>query len=215
MYLLKMWCCASRNSRTASRIAQWLKFDAHGRSALPDLRRPDGSLLAYAIPATDETSELLQRKSVPPNGFAGTQIVSTDRFLVQTAFAMCHCRNVRVSGDNGEHARAANKSNPRDPRNRGIQWRVLRIPSAKSGGHGGQDPEAVKRALHICRGHFATYTEDRPLFGRHVGRFWHPQHVRGKAEHGEVRKGYAVGPAVSAPEARSLPPSCGNASNVL
>ena len=27
----------------------------------------------------------------------------------------------------------------------------------------------LPNSLHICRGHFATYTEDRPLFGKAVG----------------------------------------------
>ena len=49
------------------------------------------------------------------------------------------------------------------------------------------------RALHICRGHFATYTPEHPLFGKYVGTFWRPDHVRGSREAGEVNKNYSVG----------------------
>lgn len=57
---------------------------------------------------------------------------------------------------------------------------------------GGAGENGLKKALHICRGHFATYTEDAPLFGRHVGTFWKPQHVRGSAKNGAVVKDYRV-----------------------
>ena len=53
----------------------------------------------------------------------------------------------------------------------------------------------LQRALHICRGHFATYSPDKPLFGKHAGTFWVPAHVRGNAERGVVAKDYRVLPA--------------------
>lgn len=49
-------------------------------------------------------------------------------------------------------------------------------------------------ALHICRGHFRTYTEERPLFGRVVGTFWVPAHARGDARHGIAKRDYSVHP---------------------
>jgi hypothetical protein len=45
-----------------------------------------------------------------------------------------------------------------------------------------------RRALHVCRGHFARYTEERPLFGRVAGTFWRPMHLRGSASEGLVLK---------------------------
>jgi hypothetical protein len=48
---------------------------------------------------------------------------------------------------------------------------------------------------HIVRGHFAHYTEEKPLFGKHVGRFWVPQFMKGKAKFGEVEKSYQLGAA--------------------
>lgn len=52
----------------------------------------------------------------------------------------------------------------------------------------------IRRAMHICRGHFADYTPDKPLFGSTVGRVWRPQHVRGSAAAGTVTKDYRVNP---------------------
>lgn len=50
----------------------------------------------------------------------------------------------------------------------------------------------IHRALHICRGHFATYSEERPLFGKYSGTFWKPMHVRGSKEYGEIIKDYRI-----------------------
>jgi len=49
---------------------------------------------------------------------------------------------------------------------------------------------SLVRAWHRCRGHFATYTSERPLFGRHTGTFWIPTHVRGNMLAGVVEKDY-------------------------
>lgn len=48
------------------------------------------------------------------------------------------------------------------------------------------------KSLHIARGHFAHYTEDKPLFGKYTGTFWRPAHVRGSADAGIVYKDYKV-----------------------
>ena len=45
---------------------------------------------------------------------------------------------------------------------------------------------------HYCRGHFATYTEEKPLFGKYSGKFWIPAHVRGSVKNGAVVKDYCV-----------------------
>lgn len=37
---------------------------------------------------------------------------------------------------------------------------------------------AIARGMHRVRGHFSTYTPDKPLFGKVSGRFWIPAHIR-------------------------------------
>lgn len=54
---------------------------------------------------------------------------------------------------------------------------------------GGTGP---KKRLHLCRGHWTTYTAERPLFGRLVGTYWIPDHKRGNPELGRVIKDYAL-----------------------
>lgn len=45
--------------------------------------------------------------------------------------------------------------------------------------------------VHLCRGHFKEFTEQKPLFGKFTGRYWWQPSVRGKGE-GMIVKDYAV-----------------------
>lgn len=49
-------------------------------------------------------------------------------------------------------------------------------------------------SLHIRRGHWRTYTEDRPLFGKVAGTFWFDQAIVGNEKRGVVMKDYEVEP---------------------
>lgn len=106
-----------------------------------------------------------------------------------SAFALANCRNVeRVET-------LPTRQQRRESTRRGepvYSYYVLRIDEKKqirarnARGEGDADP----KRLHICRGHFATYTDDAPLFGKHTGRFWIPMHVRGNRERGVIVKDY-------------------------
>lgn len=49
----------------------------------------------------------------------------------------------------------------------------------------------LKKALHVCRGHFKTYTPDSPLFGKVEGTFWWGNFARGSGP-ARVIKDYRV-----------------------
>ena len=76
----------------------------------------------------------------------------------------------------------------------GTVYKTLAIEPMKAvlSSEGGVTTNGLKRALHICRGHFATYTADKPLFGHFVGTVWRPMHTRGNKKHGEVKKDYRI-----------------------
>jgi|GEM_PF-2595747 len=46
--------------------------------------------------------------------------------------------------------------------------------------------------VHLAMGHWKTYTQERPMFGKYHGRFWCPAHVRGQNRDGVVMKDYEV-----------------------
>jgi hypothetical protein len=129
------------------------------------------------------------------NGHDLSEVPSLDPFFPAAfAISLIHCRNVEVRD------RPVSRQQRRMAERKGqpvITYKELvidafrkqvRYESEQSG-----DSE-IKRALHICRGHFATYTDANPLFGRVTGTFWKPMHVRGRKEIGEVKKTYKVDP---------------------
>lgn len=48
------------------------------------------------------------------------------------------------------------------------------------------------KSLHWCRGHFRTYDDSAPLFGKLTGTFYIDPHMRGSRQRGEVIKDYEV-----------------------
>lgn len=103
-----------------------------------------------------------------------------------------HCQNVEVS-ETEPPARLSRKWQ----RCRGrplVRYRVLDIAPMREilDRDGEVQAKGLRHALHICRGHFKTYTADSPLFGRHTGWYWWASRVRGTAEEGRVVKDYAV-----------------------
>ena len=65
----------------------------------------------------------------------------------------------------------------------------VKLPKASKKYESVGDPIGKMR-VHFRRGHYKTYTEDAPLFGRCVGRWWWQRATRGNKERGVVAKKY-------------------------
>lgn len=72
------------------------------------------------------------------------------------------------------------------------KWYTLKIDPMRKAIKAEGGEASYEKAFHICRGHFKTYSSERPLLGRLAGRFWWPMHTRGSREAGEVTKDYAL-----------------------
>lgn len=48
-------------------------------------------------------------------------------------------------------------------------------------------------ALHTVRGHFKTFTKEKPLLGKHTGTYWWNPAVRGNAANGKIVQDYKIG----------------------
>jgi hypothetical protein len=108
-------------------------------------------------------------------------------------FAFCHCRTVDVQ------QREVSRQVRRQAERKGLpllDYRVLEIEPMKKAlkSEGGIEEVGPTKALHICRGHFKTYTEDAPLFGQHIGTWWWEGSIRGSLSRGNVDKDYSVTP---------------------
>ena len=77
---------------------------------------------------------------------------------------------------------------------KGITYKVLKFKLPKSGkkylNNKSEDGGVTTMPLTMCSGHFKTYTEDAPLFGKIVGRWWWHSHMRGSKENGIIEKEY-------------------------
>lgn len=114
-------------------------------------------------------------------------------FLVAAGFS--HCKNVEIV-DAPEVPYKIRRKRELKLGRPVVQFRELVIDPSMTQkryeGGSGQPRQRGTKSLHIARGHFATYSADRPLFGKYSGTFWKPAHVRGSAEVGMVGKDYAV-----------------------
>jgi hypothetical protein len=103
------------------------------------------------------------------------------------------CKNVLTE------ERAATRQIRRDRERRGllplVRWHILKVQvgaqrkQPRSGPSLGGPHEPL--ASHFVRGHFKTFTKEKPLLGRAVGTFWWSQHVAGRADR-VVLKDYEI-----------------------
>jgi hypothetical protein len=108
------------------------------------------------------------------------------------AISLMHCKNVHVQPvDPPERLSRKHERKHGHPLTR---YHVLEIAPMRRilDTEGEAQTKGLGHALHICRGHFKTFTEDAPLFGRHVGTYWWPAQVRGSAEDSVVEKDYRI-----------------------
>ena len=115
-------------------------------------------------------------------------------FLAPALFAisLMHCKNVRLhSVDPPERVSAKHERKTGRPLTR---YHVLNIEPMRRilDREGEAQTRGLRHALHICRGHFKTFTEDAPLFGRHTGTYWWPAQLRGSSSEGVVEKDYRI-----------------------
>ncbi|MCX5044659.1 hypothetical protein OG921_15940 [Aldersonia sp. NBC_00410] len=105
------------------------------------------------------------------------------------AIGLMNCRNVKTQEI---HRPSIKTKKMRRARNTGaLSYHTIVLPRQRGEGGGGHIPTGRTR-LHMVRGHFATYTRDAPLFGKHTGTFWKPWHLAGSPDAGVVESDYKL-----------------------
>jgi len=124
----------------------------------------------------------------------GSVAAAFQNMMYPLAMTLCfmHCK--KVTTPEQEPDPEINKQRRKAGLKPFIRYHTINIDPMKATlkSEGGIEANGLKRALHICRGHFVTYTEDAPLFGRLTGTYWKPAHVRGSATEGVVFSNYNV-----------------------
>lgn len=106
------------------------------------------------------------------------------------ANSLIHCKNVKLTESN-----IVKKLQTKKRKKKAFfhfNTIIIDAMQATLRSEGNSHKTGLKKALHICRGHFATYTAEAPLFGKITGTFWKPMHVRGHKQEGVVIKRYQI-----------------------
>lgn len=120
-----------------------------------------------------------------------------DGFVVQDlqpfwlAVSFLHCKNVLMV--NHEPPRLARGLIRKGVKPR-VRFHTLEIEPMKKilKREGQRETTGLRRALHVCRGHFADYSQGNGLFGKFKGTYWREAHLRGRSEEGVVVKDYEI-----------------------
>jgi len=106
-------------------------------------------------------------------------------------FCFLHCKNVEVI-QNYPPFKLSHSNQKRHGRPL-VRFKTLNIQPIKAvlKKEGQSETSGLKRALHICRGHFKNYSK-HGLFGKTKGTFWWNAQARGSMDEGVVIKDYNV-----------------------
>ena len=109
--------------------------------------------------------------------------------MTVATISFLHCKNVRLVDPVTTRAQRRRLAK----QHLGDVAKVIEVKPMRSKGRPTDPSDSEWRQptrLHLVRGHFKTWTEEAPLFGRLVGTWWCEPHSRGDADVGAVRKAY-------------------------
>jgi len=149
-----------------------------------------GPIGVVRIPV-DEKGQVTRTPSIYSYGAYDPEEKDLQNFYapVLLAISFLHCKNVRVVSEKPPEPVA--KKYERQHGIKPTPVKILELHPLKEilRREGRSDVIGLKRALHICRGHFRDYREGHGLFGKHHQLVWMPQIVRGKSGGDEKPRG--------------------------
>lgn len=153
----------------------------------------DGTTIVHSFHGFQSTRDWAEANGLPYQdvlrGLGEECMAQMNPILLALSFM--HCKNVIQRAVKPEDWIVRNAQKKKRPIP--VTYHVLDIEPMKTvlRTEGQSEKTGLKKALHICRGHFAAYDE-KPLFGKVRGTFWKPSHVRGSLSEGAVVKDYRV-----------------------
>jgi len=103
------------------------------------------------------------------------------------AIGLTNCQNIKTTEIKPKPVVTKKQRRPRLPE---VSYHTIIVPGRDTG-----DGTSINRdvmPLHHVRGHFKTFTAERPLLGQHVGTYWWGWQVRGNADKGVVVSDYKL-----------------------
>lgn len=113
------------------------------------------------------------------------------------ALNLMNCKNIKYIpyDPNKALSRQVRRHREREKHEPYSKYKILEIQPIKeralTNGRPKQEPRNNHR-LHTVRGHFKTYTTEKPLFGKYTGTYWWGNCVKGNPEIGSIEKDYCL-----------------------
>ena len=150
------------------------------------LVNPNGDLVFEASASNQSGNALFQKFGLDADAI--TAAMSLIAAPVIIAIGLMNCRNIETEN------RTTKPTSKRKHRKRittpGTEYKVIKLPGAPSNRVDGEVKNEGNTRYHTVRGHFKTYTEEKPLYGKLTGTWWWAPSVRGKKENGEIISTY-------------------------
>ncbi len=168
-----------------------LIFCAYDRVALPGLCdiaiTKDGAILNQPVFSTAFAGKLQKGEHIELRDTWSALMLPA-----LLAISFMNCKNVTTTTI--EPDKAINRQRTKAHLEPFLRYQTINIEPMKKvlRTEGKSETGGLIRALHICRGHFAHYSEEKPLFGKVAGTFWIPSHTRGSSEAGMIVSDYNV-----------------------
>jgi len=120
------------------------------------------------------------------------RVHSNTLYMVQYFLLLINCKNIYA--ERKDHPEKVNKKRIKRGKLPLFSYHILKVRTLKdirdSDRTVGKESQDHNR-VHVCRGHFKTFTSQRPLFGKFSGMFWWEPSVRGRGQ-GYVDKDYKI-----------------------
>jgi hypothetical protein len=113
--------------------------------------------------------------------------------VIENAILLLNCKNIITKNNYPDEK--LNNARRRKGKQPLFSYKTLHlnVPSSNKKGKNISIVETNDHnRIHFCRGHFKSYTQDAPLFGKIVGLWWWQAHVRGQNKDGIVMKDYSI-----------------------
>lgn len=134
---------------------------------------------------TDNSGRYIEHKIAYPESVNPdlAEELTADLNVAYMAINLMNCKNVEIS--DGGAVRIQRSGRAKKKRVPALKFKTILLPGSSSspGGKTNTVTEA-EMARHRVRGHFKTFTKEKPLFGKLTGTYWWGWQVRGNAANG-------------------------------
>ena len=167
-----------RGGITLFPCAMLIKVDQHGE-VLQEIR---------SLQIREDLQQMVEYQNISKDELVRTyDYLSVPALL---AIGWMNCKNLTLEDVKiPEHTQRRRRKN-RQPI--GLDYRQIKVmpDKRKKSGTTSSHEDPQPQPLHMVRGHFKTFTAEKPLLGRIVGTFWWSHQLRGVEEMGRINHEY-------------------------